>query len=90
MQVPKDQGLFFAVFVTLCLAATVVLWMSMPVHQAVELEGEEEEAVEESEALTLPPAVTPEERLKKMEVALGLARAVISQLEESQTDKPKK
>jgi hypothetical protein len=89
MRAPRDQGLFFATFVGLCLLVTLAFWLSIPVHQVVELEGEEEEA-EESEALTLPPAVTPEERLKKMEVALGLARAVISQLEESQTGESKK
>lgn len=81
MNVPKDQGLFFSVFFVICIAAVLALWAALPVYHHGEFESEE---AEETELLALDPAVTPEERIHRMEQALGLASAAIEQLEPSE------
>lgn len=87
MNVPKDQELFLAIFFAVCLAATLVLWVSLPVTHHSEFESDEE--TEAVEPLTLDPAVTPEERIRRMEQALGLASAAIEQLEPSEEKEEK-
>jgi len=80
---PKDQNLFLTVFIGICVAVVLGLWVALPVHIKVVIEGEDTE--EESagpEPLTLEPAVTPEERIEQMERALSLAQAAVKALEQ--------
>jgi hypothetical protein len=86
MRVPQDQGLFLAIFLTCCLAATVVLWVFLPVHHVVE---SEEDGDEQTEPFALPEAVSPEGRVIRMEKALAMASTVITKLEGSEKDKEK-
>ncbi|MEW6324649.1 MAG: hypothetical protein AB1515_04615 [Nitrospirota bacterium] len=85
MRVPRDQGLFFSVFFAAGVAAALGLWLSLPVTHHVELESDED--VEAVEPLVLEPAVTPEERIRRMEQALAMASAAIEQLEPSDEKK---
>lgn len=84
MRVPRDQGLFLTIFLTLCLVATVAMWLFLPVHHVVE---SDEGGGEQTELFTLPEAVTPEGRLIRMEKALAMASAVISKVEGTGKDK---
>ena len=86
MQVPKDQGLFFSVFVIGCVTVVLAGWLALPVHQTTELEGEEPEE-EAPELIALEPAVTPEERIKQMERIIGIASATVAQVEETASQK---
>jgi len=83
---PKDQGLFLTVFVGICMTVVLVMWIALPVHIKLVIEGEEPPDEESSpEPLTLKPAVTPEERIAQMEQALGLAQAAVKELEKQST-----
>jgi len=80
---PKDQALFLTVFVGICVTVVLVLWIALPVHITLVIEGEEPPDEESSpEPLTLKPAVTPEERIAQMEQALSLAQSAVKDLEE--------
>jgi len=86
MRVPQDQGLFLTIFVACCLAATVVMWVFLPVHHVVE---NDEGGGEQPELFTLAPAVTPEGRVIRMEKALAMASAVIAKSEGAEKEKGK-
>lgn len=83
MRVPRDQGLFFAVFFAVCVTAIVAVWVMLPVHHQGEQETEEAPA----KALTLKPAVTPEERVQNMEKVVSMVSATIDRMEEKKEDK---
>jgi hypothetical protein len=83
MRVPKDQGLFLTVFITVCVAVILGMWLAMPMHRTVVIEGEETEEQATPEPLTLEPAVTPEERIQKMAQALSMAEAAVADMEET-------
>jgi len=79
---PKDQGLFLTVFVGICMTVILGLWIALPVHIKLVIEGEEPPDEESApQPLALKPAVTPEERIAQMEQALGLAQAAVKELE---------
>jgi hypothetical protein len=82
MRPPKDQSLFLTVFIGICVAVVLGLWVALPVHIKVVIEGEETEETTGPEPLTLEPAVTPEERIEQMERALSLAQAAVKTLEQ--------
>jgi len=85
VQVPKDQGLFLTVFIAVCVAIIMGMWLALPVHRTVVIEGEEVEEQTTPEPLTLAPAVTPEERIRQMEQALSMTEAAIAGMEETGT-----
>jgi hypothetical protein len=85
---PRDQGLFLTVFIGICVAVVLGMWLALPAHIKVVIEGEDmEEESAGPEPLTLKPAVTPEERIEQMERALSLAQAAIKDLEQSESEK---
>lgn len=83
MRVPKDQGLFLTVFIAVCVAVIMGMWIALPMHGTVVLEGEYIEEPTTPEPLTLEPAVTPEERIQKMAQALSMAEAAVADMEET-------
>ena len=88
MRPPRDQSLFLTIFIGICVAVVLGMWVALPVHIKVVIEGEDTE--EESagpEPLTLKPAVTPEERIEQMERALSLAQAAVKDLEKPESEK---
>ena len=86
MQVPKDQGLFFTIFVVMCVGIIVSVWYVMPLHRVTKDEAEEEP----TSSLTLPKAVTPEERITQMEKALAMASAAIATLDKEKAEPQQK
>lgn len=85
MRPPKDQNLFLTVFIGICVAVVLGLWVALPVHMKVVIEGEETAESTSPEPLTLEPAVTPEERIEQMERALSLAQAAVKELEQTKS-----
>lgn len=74
MNVPKDQGLFFAGFSAICLLSALTFWIFLPVYHR-----EEEEKNSKLEMLS------SEERILKSEMILKKATEALDALEE--TDK---
>ncbi|HLB94922.1 MAG TPA: hypothetical protein VJK28_01955 [Nitrospiria bacterium] len=82
MNVPRDQGLFFAVFFSVCFGMILTTWFLLPVYHK-----EAEETVENPGA-DLEKLATPEELIKKAENALLKAEAALSQLSGDEKRKP--
>lgn len=75
MKVPKDQGLFLTVFISVCVTIILVTWALLPMYHR-----ESEEMVREP--IVSPNLVsTPKQLIKKTEGALRKAEAVLSQFE---------
>jgi hypothetical protein len=82
---PRDQSLFLTVFIGICVAVVLGMWVALPAHIKVVIEGEEAEESAGPEPLTLEPAVTPEERIQQMEQALSMAEAAVAAMEKTES-----
>jgi hypothetical protein len=90
VRTPKDQGLFLTVFIGICVTVVLVMWIALPVHIKLVIEGEDDNTDIENpapEPLTLKPAVTPEERIAQMEQAVSMAQSAVKDLEKSESEK---
>jgi len=84
MRVPRDQGLFFTIFFSICFGIILTTWFLLPVYH------KEAEEIPEDPTAHLEKLATPEELIKKAEKALLKAEAALSQLSGDEKGKPKK
>jgi hypothetical protein len=87
MQVPKDQELFLTIFLALSLTVIAAFWLWLPLHHVVVRDEDEGGDKTQTTEFKLPPVVTPEERVMRMEKALAMASAVITKVEGSDKEK---
>ena len=79
MQVPRDQGLFFTVFFSVCLTFILVVWVLLPAHREHGEEGERKKVLNREEAVL------------QAEIVLGKAEELVSELEKKvEADQKKK
>lgn len=82
MKAPRDPGLFFTIFFSICFGVILTTWFLLPVYHK-----EAEETVENPGA-DLEKLATPEGLIKKAEKALLKAEAALSQLSGDEKGKP--
>ena len=80
MKVPRDQGLFFAVFFSIGLAIILTMWLILPVYH------KESEETAEGEAADMKMLASPDELIQKAEKVMIRAEAVLSQLGKAKKD----
>ena len=79
MKVPRDQALFFTVFLSVCFGLTLVMWIALPVVHLGEDEGG-------GKAKRRIHVLTPEESIKKSEQIISRAEAVLARVEEKEKE----
>lgn len=84
MKVPNDTGLFFTVFLSVCLSAILMVWLVLPVYH---IESEEAEEVGSADLRML---ASPDELIRKAEGVVIGAEAALEQLKAGQKEKQKK
>jgi hypothetical protein len=85
MKVPKDQGLFLTVFLSISFGVILTTWIALPVYHK---EAEEEDtAGNPAVSAALEKLLTPEELVKKTEKVLLQAESALTQLSFSEKEK---
>ncbi|MEK6683242.1 MAG: hypothetical protein AABY46_01125 [Nitrospirota bacterium] len=84
MRVPNDPGLFFTVFLSICLAVILTSWLLLPVYH------KESEETTEGEPASVKLLAAPDELIRKAESVIIRAEAALKQLTADQKDTQKK
>ena len=84
MKVPRDQGLFFTVFLSIGLAVILATWLILPVYH------KESEETTEGETTDLKMLAAPDELIRQAESVMIRAEAALAQLTAGQKEKQKK
>jgi len=79
MKVPKDQGLFLAVFFTVSLTFILLAWLFLPPIISHEEGGDDPEI----------KILKPEEAIEKADEVLTQVEAALAELEKAKTEKGK-
>ena len=82
MNEPKDQGLFFTVFLVVSLIIVLTIWIFLPVYH-------KEEEIAEIQLISTDPSLTPEDRIKKAEQVLKSVLEILPELEAADEEKQK-